>query len=250
MPLGTATILAVFVLFCRIGTCIMLMPGISSTRVPPRVRLFLAIAVTLVMAPLLIGAVQAVVVGASAQALVGLIVSEMLTGAMIGILGRLFFLALEMLGNVVTMAIGFGALPGTAVEDASPQPALVPLIMMGALVLLFITNQHWEILRALNASYQTLPVTQVFGARFGLIRLTDALTDAFLVALRVTSPFIIYAVVVNFAIGLANKLTPQIPIYFISLPFILFGGLLLLYFIAPELLHLFIDGFSTWLAAG
>ncbi len=250
MPLGTATILAVFVLFCRIGTCIMLMPGISSTRVPPRVRLFLAIAVTLVMAPLLIGAVQAVVVGASAQALVGLIVSEMLTGAMIGILGRLFFLALEMLGNVVTMAIGFGALPGTAVEDASPQPALVSLIMMGALVLLFITNQHWEILRALNASYQTLPVTQVFGARFGLIRLTDALTDAFLVALRVTSPFIIYAVVVNFAIGLANKLTPQIPIYFISLPFILFGGLLLLYFIAPELLHLFIDGFSTWLAAG
>ena len=250
MPPGTLTILGVFVLFCRIGTCIMLMPGISSTRVSARIRLFLAIAVTLVLVPLLLGPVQAALTDLSIATLGAVVVSEILIGAMIGVLGRLFFLALEALGNAATMAIGFGSLLGTAIDEAEPQPALVSLIMMGALVLLFITNQHWEILRGLFASYDALPVTERFGSRLALNRLTDALSASFLVALRITSPFIVYAVIVNFSVGLTNKLTPQIPVYFIALPFVLFGGLILLYFIAPELLHLFIDGFADWLALG
>ncbi len=250
MALGPETVLTVFILFCRIGTCLMLMPGLSSTRVPARMRLFLAFAVTLVLTPLLFDPVRAALVNISPQGLVGLIVSELLIGAMIGVLARLFFLALEALANAATMAVGFGALPGTPIEEAEPQPTLVSLIMVAAVTLLFITNQHWEILRGLSASYKALPVTQNFEARLALTRLTDALSGSFLVALRITSPFIVYAVIVNFSIGLTNKLTPQIPVYFISLPFVLFGGLTLLYFIAPELLHLFIDGFANWLANG
>jgi len=250
MQIGTETVLAVFILFCRIGTCIMLMPAFSSTRIPPRIRLFLALGVTLVLAPLLIGDVQGALARASLRAAAGILISEMLIGAMIGIVGRLFFLALETLANAATMAIGFGAVPGTAIEDPDPQPAMVSLITISAVVLLFITDLHWEILRGLRASYEVLPVTQAFGPQAALMRVADALAEGFLVALRVTSPFIIYAVVVNFAIGLTNKLTPQIPIYFISLPLILLGGLFLLYFIAPEMLHLFTDGFATWLATG
>ncbi|WP_425530453.1 flagellar biosynthetic protein FliR [Stenotrophomonas maltophilia] len=45
------------------------------------------------------------------------------------------------------------------------------------------------------------------------------------------------------AIGFVNKLTPQIPIYFISLPFVIAGGLILFYFAVPTLLSLFGDGF-------
>ena len=39
--------------------------------------------------------------------------------------------------------------------------------------------------------------------------------------------------------GLLNKLTPQIPIYFISLPFVLFGGLLISYFAVPSMVSQF-----------
>ena len=53
------------------------------------------------------------------EALATLIVSEMMIGAMIGLLGQLFFMALETLGNVATMAIGYGPIPGRAIEDSS-----------------------------------------------------------------------------------------------------------------------------------
>ena len=41
--LGPATVLAAFLIFCRIGACLMLMPGFSSARVPLQVRLFVAV---------------------------------------------------------------------------------------------------------------------------------------------------------------------------------------------------------------
>jgi hypothetical protein len=40
-------VIAAFLAFCRVGGCFMLMPGLSSVRVPMQVRLFVAVAVTL-----------------------------------------------------------------------------------------------------------------------------------------------------------------------------------------------------------
>lgn len=228
----------------------MLMPGFSSTRVPVRVRLFLAIGITLALAPILLPSVQEAVSSMQPDRLATLIISEIMIGAMIGMFGQFFFMALETLGNAATMAIGYGPVPGTAIESSEPQPALVSILTMAAVTLLFITGQYWEILRGLVESYAAMPVAQLFSTQIALSRITVVVADAFLLALRISSPFIIYAVVVNFAIGLTNKLTPQIPVYFISLPVILMGGLLLLYFTAPEMLHLFIDGFAEWLARG
>jgi len=45
--IGSDAVLAAFVLFCRIGGCLMLMPGFSNQRVPRNVRLFIAFSVTL-----------------------------------------------------------------------------------------------------------------------------------------------------------------------------------------------------------
>jgi flagellar biosynthetic protein FliR len=247
---GPLTVIAVFVLFCRIGTCLLLMPGFSSSRIPAQVRLFLALAVTLALTPLLLPAAQPAVTGLSVSVLGPLIAAEVAIGAMIGLLGRIFFLALQMLATAATTSIGFAGLPEPSVVDEEPEPSLVSLIMLTALMLLFLTEQHWEILRGLAASYAALPVSGVFDAQFGLGQLADNLSSAFFLALRITSPFIIYAVIVNFAIGLVNKLTPQIPVYFISAPFVIAGGLFLLYFAVQELMALFAEGFAAWIATG
>jgi hypothetical protein len=61
-----------------------------------------------------------------------------------------------------------------------------------------------------------LPVSGIFDAQFDLVQVTDCLTKSFLISLRISSPFITYALITNFVIGLAGKLVPQIPLYFIS----------------------------------
>jgi flagellar biosynthetic protein FliR len=244
------TVLLVFILFCRIGGCLMLMPGFSSTRIPAQVRLFIAAAATLALAPLLLPALQTAVPDRAASTLVALLVSETLTGALIGLLGRLFFLALQFMATSVASFIGFTNTVGTPIEDNEPLPPIATLLTLTATVFLFLTDQHWEVFRALLAADSAFPVTQPMSLEFGMRHLSETLGDAFVLSLQIAGPFVIYSVIINLLFGLANKMIPQIPIYFISLPFVFAGGLLLLYFTVGEFLRLFNGGFAAWLAKG
>ena len=241
-------VLATFIVFCRIGACLMLVPGYSSVNIPPQIRLFIALVTTFALTPILIAILKPLVDDAPPLTLALLIGTELLVGCVIGLGGRVFFLALQTMATVVASAIGLSNIPGTPVGDTDPAPAVVPLIMAAVTALFFITDQHWQVLRGLMNSYEVWHPGEKLSGEMALNQLTSRLADAFVLTLRITSPFIVYSVIVNLAIGLINKLTPAIPVYFVSVPFVLFGGFLLLYLTSDELLTQFMLGLSTWLA--
>lgn len=247
--IGSNAVLSVFVLFCRIGACLMLMPGISAPRIPVKVRLFLALAITLSLAPLLSRESGLELANEPPFGLMRIIISESLIGGLIGFLGRIFFGALDTLAGAIAMSIGLSS-PLTPPTGDEQSPATAALISLGATTAFFLTDLHFEVLRGLVNSYAAWPVAGLFNAQFGLIQVADCLARAFSLALRISSPFIVYALIVNFAIGLAAKFTPQIPIYFISVPAVAAAGLFLLYFTCTHLVALFTAGFAAWLASG
>jgi flagellar biosynthetic protein FliR len=73
------------------------------------------------------------------------------------------------------------------------------------------------------------------------------LGQSFLIAVRVASPIFLYSVIVNFALALVNRVTPQIAIFFLAPPFILAGGIGLLYFTIRGQVAEFMAAFSSWL---
>jgi len=243
-------VLPTFLLFCRIGGCLMLMPGFSSTRIPMQVRLFLAVAVTLALAPLLLPTVSQAAADPALDKRLGLVVAEVGTGALIGLLGRLFFLALQFMATAAAAYVGFTTGPAPGIEDAEPAPTFATLLTLTATVLFFLTDQHVEVLRALVGSYAALPVSETMAVEFSLHKVLESLGLAFVLALQISAPFIVLSLTINFGAGIANKLIPQIPVYFIATPFILAGGLVLLYFTVAEFLTAFTAGFARWLAAG
>jgi flagellar biosynthesis protein FliR len=239
------TVMATFLIFCRIGTCLMLVPGYSSTNIPPQIRLFIAFAITLAFTPIVSPTLQPLVHNAQTGEIVALICTELLIGSVIALAGRMFFLALQTMATAMAMAIGIGSMPGAPIDDMEAQPTLTPLITISATALFFVSNLHWEVLNGLAASYHVWRPADGLELRLALSQVSDRLSEAFVLALQVSSPFMIYTVVVNLAIGLANKLTPTIPVYFISLPFVLLGGLWLLYFTISEFLLRFMTAFAT-----
>ena len=72
--------------------------------------------------------------------------------------------------------------------------------------------------RSLMNSYDVWHPGSRLGGSMALDLLVGRLSEAFVLTLRITSPFIVYSVIVNLAVGLINKLTPAIPVYFISCP--------------------------------
>ncbi|WP_246725165.1 flagellar biosynthetic protein FliR [Beijerinckia sp. L45] len=250
MDLTPSLVLSAFVVFCRIGGCILLMPGFSSPRIPVQARLFVAIAVSLAMTPLVIDDVLPLVGKASPFALVTIMIFESLKGVVIGLLGRLYFIALETLGMAISMSIGLSANLGAPVDESEALPAVVTLITLGATLLLFVTDLHWEVFRGLSASYVVMPVRDGFDPRMGLLQLVDGSTKTFILTLRIASPFLIFSIIANVAIGIINKLVPQIPVTFVSTPFLLFGGGLLFYFTISPALDMFTAAFGSWLKTG
>jgi len=246
--IGPQVIIATFLIFCRIGTCLMLMPGFSSPRVPTRVRLFVVVSLTLALAPMLADGVKASIPNDEPVTVFRLIASEMIIGAIIGLMGRMFYLALQFAGASISMFVGLSNTPDAHIEEDEPQAAVTSLITLTATVLIFVMGLHWEIIRALVESYAVVPVAKQLADNFGLIKIVDALTDAFFLALRISAPFMVYSLMINLMFGILGKLTPQIPVYFISIPFVLAGGGLILYFTSSELLQLFMNGFTEWLA--
>ncbi|KJC38377.1 flagellar biosynthesis protein FliR [Bradyrhizobium sp. LTSP849] len=241
-------VLATFIVFCRIGGCLMLVPGYSSVNIPPQIRLFVALVTTFALAPILVAILKPLVDNAPPLTLASLIGTELLVGSVIGLGGRVFFLALQTMATVMASAIGLSNIPGTPVGDTDSAPALVPLIMVAVTTLFFMTDLHWQVLRGLMNSYDVWRPGEKLSSEMALNQLESRLSQAFVLTLRITSPFIVYSVIVNLAVGLINKLTPAIPVYFISVPFVLFGGFLLLYLTSDELLTQFMLGLSSWLA--
>jgi flagellar biosynthesis protein FliR len=249
-PLSPRLSIAAFLLFCRCGGCLMLAPGFSSIQIPMQVRLFVALSATLALAPLLIDKVPAAALGDDPVLTLRLIAVETLIGGMIGFLARIFFAALETMASSAAQMLGFINPFGVQIDSGETLAPLATLISLAAMTLMFVANLHWELLRGLAASYDVMPVGADFAPHLALRQIADALGESFRLTLRITSPYVIYAVIVNLALALINRLTPQIQIVFVAAPFVVGGALALLYLTVKPALDAFLMGFGAWLSSG
>lgn len=238
-------VVVVFLVFCRLGACLMIMPGLSSARVPMRVRLFAAVVLALVVTPLIETA------DLSKQGdgirLLRWIFGEIFTGAIIGLVARLYIAALEFMGSAISSYIGLNGLGG-GIETEEPSPSLSTMITVVATLMLLLLDLHVLLVSMVISSYGTLPIGALPDYQHGLRVVAGTLAEAFTLALQVSGPFVVYGVVVNVMFGILGKLIPQVPSYFVSVPFLAMGGLILLYFVIAEMLPIFITAMAERLA--
>jgi flagellar biosynthesis protein FliR len=245
---GPKIVFAALLLFCRIGACLMIAPGVGGSQIPVQVRLFAAVGATLALAPMLID--KAHVGALDPITMSRLVACELLAGGVIGVLARLFFSALETLAYAAASLLSLANPFGVEVDQLQDTPPLATLITLGATTMIFVADFHWQIVIALVDSYRAIPFGSAFDARRSLGEIGDVLGQSFLVAVRVASPFFLYSVIVNFAMALINRVTPQIAIFFIAPPFIVGGGVILLYFTIRGQVGEFMAAFSSWLGSG
>ena len=101
--LGAAFILV----FARIGTMMMMLPGLGELSVPVQVRLVLAVVLTAVLLPLHRDAFQIDL--RSFGPVLLMLGQEILIGAVLGITARLIISALQVTGSIVAQQLGLVA---------------------------------------------------------------------------------------------------------------------------------------------
>jgi flagellar biosynthesis protein FliR len=229
--------------FCRVGCCLMLTPGYSSPHLPMQARLFLAIAISVSITPLLAGSVEPAGASGSGAGDAVLIAAECLTGAAVGTLARCFFAALQFAAAFITQLAGYSGL--AAADDGSGEaiPELGALLATTVVALVFILDVHVDVIKSLIDSYTVLPVGALHDPGDLLDRLVVVAVEALHLSVRISMPFVATAVLINVAFGFVNKVAPQVPVFFISAPFLALAALWLLYVMGADLATTFTRDF-------
>ncbi|MGV3550707.1 flagellar biosynthetic protein FliR [Rhizobium sp.] len=236
-------VLALFAAFCRIGGCIMVMPGFSTARIPTPIRLVFAITMTIALLPLMWDQIYPKIQGTTPDYLL-LCLFETLIGVMLGMIARLFTQGVQFLGTVVTMMIGLNTPPAADILEDASEGQITNILTIAGLMVLFMLDFHHQIFLAIADTYRTMPPGTVFDPQKALISMTDTLTATFYVMLRLASPFILFNVLFNLTIGFINKLAPIVPVFFISAPYMVMGGTILFYLAVASMLSLYGDAFG------
>ncbi|MET0407203.1 MAG: flagellar biosynthetic protein FliR [Hyphomicrobium sp.] len=232
------SLLVPLLVFCRVGACFMVLPGISSERIPVQLRLFAAVAISLALTPLVYGAVRPAVAETPGN-LLAMIAIESCTGILLGFLVRILFLALEFVATAMANFAGYGSVFSHAIDNNDPSSPFSTLLTTPAVVLFFITDQHINVIRMLQRSYDAVQVGVSIAAPPNMQMIVATFDKTFKLTLQLSAALVVYSITVNLAFGFLNKMVPQIPIYFVSTPFVVFGGLLILLQIDKTTLEIF-----------
>jgi flagellar biosynthesis protein FliR len=222
--------------FCRVGCCLLQVPGLASARIPARVRLYFALTLSVVVTPVLTG--EDLLKSMGVPKLLWVTFAEAVIGTSIGLASRIYIAALEFAAAAIANLIGLTGLGG-GIEHEEPAAVLSNLITISATLFLLLSDMHALLITYLVNSYTTLPIGTAADTASVLKLTVDTLSVAFTLGIQICGPFIIYGIVVNLMFGILGKLVPQIPSYFISVPFLAIGGLVLLYFLSSEILFVF-----------
>lgn len=213
---AAASIFAYFIVFCRIGGMMMMMPGIGEDFIYARARLGLALVVSAAVAPLV-----AATLPPEPPSPVGLftaIVQETAIGLTLGLAARLLMGALNWAGAVIAAQAGLSFATMADPTQGSQGAAVGAMLSLLGLVLVFVTETHVLLFRALLDSYELFRPTQVppLGDFADLV--LRLISYSFFLGIQISAPFIIYGIVVNIGLGLLNKLMPSMQVFFIILP--------------------------------
>lgn len=235
LPALAATYLLVF---ARIGTMVMLLPGLGEVVVSSRFRLTIALALAAVIFPLHSNAYHVDV--RSMASVISMLVEELMIGAVLGITARLAVSALQVSGAVIAQQLGLGFV--TTLDPTLGQQGVIIgnfLAMLGV-VLIFATDTHYLVIAALNDSYTLfapgeLPTT---GDTAALVSRTVA--GAFRIGVQLAAPFLVFGILFNLGLGVLSRLMPQMQVFFVGVPLSIFVGFLILILVIGAMMGGFI----------
>jgi len=231
-----------FIIFIRVATVVSLLPAFGERTVPARIKLAVALAFVMIVAP----AVPTAVGEPSLDAVSWLVLTEVIAGLILGLGIRLFILALQTAGSIAAQSTSLSQILGGAVAD--PLPALGYTLIIAGLALAVMMGLHIKAAMMLILSYDMVPIGQLptgsVVSEWGLGQVRRVFELAFTLA----APFLIVSVLYNLALGAINKAMPQLMVAFVGAPVITFAGLFILFLAGPLILTVWLQALDQFMS--
>lgn len=206
---------AFLLIFCRVGSAIMLLPGFGEIYVTARARLFMALMFSLVLTPAL-GAMPPL--PSTTDRLFILLFTEILIGLMMGGLSRMLIAGVHMAGGVIAYQSSLAsALTSNIAGFSGQDTSLGNLLSMSSIVLIFVTDLHHVMLKSLVDSYSLFAPGQLPLMEDLATQATHTMTRTFRIAMQLASPHLVVGMMLYLGAGILARLMPNLQIFFLMM---------------------------------
>lgn len=238
--MSEASILETFQLgalaFTRILVAISMVPFFGGKIVKQRVKMGIAFAIFLVLAPAAFPENKEGPPAFSSAGVFGvLLIKEAFIGFVIGFLLALVFHVVEAAGRFIDLARG-ASMAQVFAPHVGSQVSLFGQIYLQVTILIFLmVGGHYHFLRGLARSFDLIPIDEmpVFAAGGELLanHVITTTSKLFGIALQLAAPAAVATFVTDVFLGIANKVAPQVQVFFLGMPLKAMVGILMIYLV-------------------
>jgi len=231
----------------RVGAVLVQLPGLGEAVAPPMAKIAVALAMTLLLLPVLEPHIPPL--PDAGLGFAAMIAAEAFAGLWFGWLARVLTQTLTVAMQYVALFLGLSSVLQPDAELGPQTSALARMAEMAIPLLVLSTGLYRIALSAMVEFYTLAPPGSVLPPADGAAAAVAAVARSLVLAMRLASPFLVAAVVWNVLAGLLSRLVPRLQIYFAAMPGQILGGLYLLAMLSGGVLSVWHDAVSKALRA-
>lgn len=218
-------------IFLRVSSMLFVYPVFSSSQFPMQARLGFGALISFLIyrtipIPHLTGGAYELIVGGSAQVLIGVVV---------GFVAQQVFNGISFAGELIDLQIGF-AIANVINPTTQQNVTIIGELQLALATLMFLaTNSHYLFIQGIAGSFHLigLPYVNLDPSVMGNIVLF--FSQSFLIVFRIAAPVVVALFLTNVALAFMARVAPQMNVLVIGLPIQVSVGLVMMAISLPLL---------------
>jgi flagellar biosynthetic protein FliR len=219
----TTFLAAMTLALLRVSGMVVFAPFFSSTALPVRAKAVFVLAVAWLLAPL-VAALPNARADINFTAILGELAIGLLYGLSLALLNEMLLFAGQIAGVQFSFSLVNLMDPSSSIET----PLLGNLFQLMGTLVLIAAGLDRILLASLFRSFRAVPLGTYALAPTAALALVRAAGGIFVAAVELAAPILAATMLVEIAIALMGKLSPQLPVMFLTVPFKTLTGFVVL----------------------
>jgi flagellar biosynthetic protein FliR len=218
----------------RIGAFLVVSPIFGSTAIPVQVRVIVAA----FLAVMVMGYSEVPDIESFSELrIIGVMITELLIGIAAGLILTIWFSAAVLAGEKIATSAGLGYAAQIDPNSGGQTPVVSQMLSLFMIILFLGVNGHLVVLRTMLESYDYLPIGAMpaWGAfiKGGI----GAASAMFVAASIIMLPIAIIMLLINLAVGVITRSSPQLNLFSFAFPISLLAIFILFYLSVDSMSH-------------
>lgn len=165
--------------------------------------------------------------------LIILAAKEIFLGVVIGFVTRIFFFAITMAGELISITMGLGQAQIFNPAMGSMGNVMEQFFVVLATLLYMALNGHHYMIDGLASSFETLNITSLNLHTIGFLEAVKFTQEFFIFGIKIAAPIMISMLVVQIGVGILSRAVPQINVLMTAAPITILLGFGILFISLP-----------------